>query len=431
MRKEFFMNRISRILALTCAFVLTVSGVYAQVVWQRSLANPVLPEWSGLVDDPSGYKYAFEGSVMYDSTAHVYRMWFTSLAEGSGTSFVISRAISLDGQEWYAGMKNPAYRVASGGFDNLVRAPRVIRDHQGYKMYYTGQNGNSYGIGLATSSDGKTWQRASTTPVLHPDTAGSWDFQSQAFCDVYYDDTTYYMWFAGGDGVHGAIGLAKSSDGISWTRVPGNPVFTPSTSGWDSGYVSGPNVVRVGKTFYMFYGGTTNPATVKFAIGLATSQDGIHWTRVGTAPVLSVGSGWDGGAMGNLSVLYRNGTFEMWYSALSEATGHWQIGYATSPLVTLGLQNAQVAPAAFTLDQNYPNPFNPSTTIRYGLPKRSHVTLTVYNTLGQQVATLVNESQEAGDYSVRFDGRELASGAYFYRIQADDIFVTKSLILLR
>jgi predicted GH43/DUF377 family glycosyl hydrolase len=328
-------------------------------------------------------------------------------------------------------MKNPAYRVASGGFDNLVRAPRVIRDHQGYKMYYTGQNGNSYGIGLATSSDGKTWQRASTTPVLHPDTAGSWDFQSQAFCDVYYDDTTYYMWFAGGDGVHGAIGLAKSSDGISWTRVPGNPVFTPSTSGWDSGYVSGPNVVRVGKTFYMFYGGTTNPATVKFAIGLATSQDGIHWTRVGTAPVLSVGSGWDGGAMGNLSVLYRNGTFEMWYSALSEATGHWQIGYATSPLVTLGLQNAQVAPAAFTLDQNYPNPFNPSTTIRYGLPKRSHVTLTVYNTLGQQVATLVNESQEAGDYSVRFDGRELASGAYFYRIQADDIFVTKSLILLR
>jgi phosphodiesterase/alkaline phosphatase D-like protein len=59
------------------------------------------------------------------------------------------------------------------------------------------------------------------------------------------------------------------------------------------------------------------------------------------------------------------------------------------------------------------------------------VTLTVYNTLGQQVATLVNESQEAGDYSVRFDGRELASGEYFYRIQADDIFVTKSLILLR
>ena len=425
------MDRLLKVLTLTCAVVLAISGTQAQVVWQKSSANPVLPEWSGLVDDPSGYKYAFEGSVMYDSTAQVYRMWFTSLAEGFGTSFVISRAISLDGQEWYAGMKNPAYRVATGGFDNSVRAPRVIRDHQGYKMYYTGQNGNSYAIGLATSSDGKSWQRNSTTPVLHPDTAGTWDSLFQAFCDVYYDDTTYFMWFAGGDALHGGIGLAKSSDGISWTRVPGNPVFTTSASGWDSGYVSGPAVVRVGKTFYMFYGGSTNAATVKFAIGLATSPDGVHWTRVGTNPILSVGSGWDGGAMGNLSVLYRNGIFQMWYSALSEVTGHWQIGYAASPLVTLGLGKAKEIPDAFALEQNFPNPFNPSTTIRYALPKRSHVTLSVFNALGQQVATILNGSQDAGYHDVRFDASGIASGVYFYRIQADNNVRTRSFVLLR
>ena len=212
------MNRLSKVLASTCAVLITMSSINAQVVWQRSSDNPVLPEWTGLVDDPSGYKYAFEGSVMYDSTAQLYRMWFTSLSENFGASYVISRAISFDGKEWYAGMKNPAYRVATGRFDNLVRAPRVISDHQGYKMYYSGQNGNSLAIGLATSPDGKTWQRASATPVLHADTAGSWDSQGQAFCDVYYDDTTYYMWFAGGDGVHGAIGLAKSSDDFVDTR---------------------------------------------------------------------------------------------------------------------------------------------------------------------------------------------------------------------
>jgi hypothetical protein len=85
----------------------------------------------------------------------------------------------------------------------------------------------------------------------------------------------------------------------------------------------------------------------------------------------------------------------------------------------------------FELLQNYPNPFNPSTTIRYALPQRSHVTLTVFNTLGQQVATLVNDSREAGYHDVRFDSSGLASGVYFYRLRAGDYVGTKRLLLLR
>jgi hypothetical protein len=90
-----------------------------------------------------------------------------------------------------------------------------------------------------------------------------------------------------------------------------------------------------------------------------------------------------------------------------------------------------VASAVFQLAQNYPNPFNPSTTIRYALPQRSHVTLTVFNTLGQQVATLVNETQGAGYHDVRFDGSGLASGVYFYRLSAGPYVAAKELLLLK
>ena len=75
-------------------------------------------------------------------------------------------------------------------------------------------------------------------------------------------------------------------------------------------------------------------------------------------------------------------------------------------------------PGSFALEQNYPNPFNPATQIRYALPLRSSVTLEVYNALGQRVAALVNESEEAGFHEARFDGTNLASGVYFYRLMA-------------
>jgi hypothetical protein len=88
-------------------------------------------------------------------------------------------------------------------------------------------------------------------------------------------------------------------------------------------------------------------------------------------------------------------------------------------------------PALYDLSQNYPNPFNPTTTIRYALSSRSHVTLDLFNTLGQIVRELVNGDLEAGPHEVRVDASDLASGVYFYRLRAGNFILTKSLSLLR
>jgi len=80
--------------------------------------------------------------------------------------------------------------------------------------------------------------------------------------------------------------------------------------------------------------------------------------------------------------------------------------------------SGNVIPASFELFQNYPNPFNPKTLITYSLPQAGHAQLVVFNTLGEQVATLVDAQMDAGSYRTEFDGTALPSGTYFYRLQA-------------
>lgn len=88
-------------------------------------------------------------------------------------------------------------------------------------------------------------------------------------------------------------------------------------------------------------------------------------------------------------------------------------------------------PTEIQLEQNYPNPFNPSTTIRYGIPVRSHVSLAVYNTLGQRVAQLVDGEVEAGYNEVKFDAASLPSGVYLDRLQVGRYVEAKKLLIVR
>jgi hypothetical protein len=105
----------------------------------------------------------------------------------------------------------------------------------------------------------------------------------------------------------------------------------------------------------------------------------------------------------------------------------------TQGSVTAEAQSAkqETKPDGYALEQNYPNPFNPSTTIRFALPEAGHVKLTVYNILGEEVATLIDGYREAGWYSVNFDASRLASGTYIYLLNANGHILKGKMLLIK
>jgi Secretion system C-terminal sorting domain/FG-GAP-like repeat/ASPIC and UnbV len=102
----------------------------------------------------------------------------------------------------------------------------------------------------------------------------------------------------------------------------------------------------------------------------------------------------------------------------------------SSPLSST-VQKENSKPVSFKLEQNYPNPFNPSTIISYQLPKSSNVKITVFDMLGREIQTLLNERKSAGSYNTTFTANNLASGVYIYRIQADEFTMSKKMLLIK
>lgn len=94
-------------------------------------------------------------------------------------------------------------------------------------------------------------------------------------------------------------------------------------------------------------------------------------------------------------------------------------------------RESQEFPEQFRLEQNFPNPFNPNTTIQYSVSQRQFVTVKVYDLMGIEIATLVNEEKRLGTYLVNFDASILASGIYFYQLKTENFFETKKMILLK
>lgn len=113
------------------------------------------------------------------------------------------------------------------------------------------------------------------------------------------------------------------------------------------------------------------------------------------------------------------------HSGMRTGSIGWSIDEVTS------VEKLDVIPKEFSLKQNYPNPFNPSTKIEYSITKPSHVSLRVYDILGNEVARLVNEDQTIGNYRTEFDGSELSSGTYFVQLTAGDFSKVRKISLIK
>jgi hypothetical protein len=135
---------------------------------------------------------------------------------------------------------------------------------------------------------------------------------------------------------------------------------------------------------------------------------------------------------GGVFYVYTTPTFPGYFNLKFEMSTKGIVCWTDSTRLTVtGVTAEEVLPVAYELAQNYPNPFNPSTTITYELPRSSMVKLTVYDLLGREVSVLVSERRDAGVHEVKFDGSNLASGVYLYRLTAGSFVETRKLVLVR
>jgi len=432
----------------------TFTASFAQIHWTKDVNNPVM---SGGASG-TWNRHLFWPDVLYNADSTRYEMWF-SAAAGPANQFrpmSIGFATSPDGINWTM-HPDPVLEPDAGTWDeSSVEIAMVIRENGQYKMWYSGWSpSNEVGkIGYATSSDGINWTKDTlNNPVMVPSSA-AWQAGGFFRCHVLPDQGGYKMWYDGftADWRYSNIGYATSSDGITWTPdTLNNPVLTTGSAGsWDDGNLELPHILFINNVYHIWYTGTRPSESLPWQTGWATSDDGIHWYKYNNTtttstlysdsdPVLKPSSGqWDGTYIQQGTVMREGDSLRMWYSGSRSpgATYLWRIGHATVPFDSLFVDvnedyDVSHIPEEFSLLQNYPNPFNPSTTMEFSLPQSGFVTLSIYNIVGEKVATLVSETLTAGSYKYDWNGSGLASGVYYYRLEAGKFNQTKKLVLLR
>jgi Secretion system C-terminal sorting domain len=335
----------------------------------------VIPPVSGSVHFSAVYKSTDDGAVWFVDTAGLSSTFGTLFyIDEYGTQYSVG---SLSGVPGYVFKKplNAGWQLDTAGlFANSISfGSSIVSDRKGY-LYLSGSyNGRNY---LRRPINGNTWG---------PDISGI----PPGNLNNYFTKMTVHK-----------DGTIFATDGInlmervnnSWTTLPfpGNGIsaFAVDTSG----------------TIYLALTSTSN------SFIYSSSDKGQTWSHV---------SGFDNVPVNSLR------SFGGITYVLTDGLGIWAIERTT------GVNDQVNVAASFQLYQNYPNPFNPSTTIKYSINEKGYVKLAVYDLMGREISSLVNEVKTPGQYSVRFNGDKFSSGVYFYRLTVNNNSLVKKLLFLK
>mgnify|MGYP001465350873 FL=1 len=302
--------------------------------------------------------------------------------------------------------------------------------------------------------DGTTTLFAGTTTGVFrsSDNGTSWIESGLDSSDVYTltvtkDETGESIILAGTEGTNNGTIFRSTDNGISWTA---SELFTY----WTFCFDTNTDQAGVKNIFAGTYSGVYQ-----------STDNGINWIHLDTGPNWSVHAfAFIPNGAGGINIFagtFKGGVFlstdngESWSAVNTGLTyqdeavvalaargdyifattnfngGVWRRSLSEIFTSVTSVENSGSVPSKFSLEQNYPNPFNPSTKISWQSPVGGHQSIKVYDVLGNEVATLINEEKPAGSYEVEFDASNLSSGVYLYKLQAGNFVETKKMIILR
>jgi hypothetical protein len=302
-------------------------------------------------------------------------------------------------------------------------------------------NGNGTHIDLYTSTNKVDWTRYGT--VLSR-TGNGWESLHVGTPTVWKEAGTWYVLYEGiGNATAGQVGLATSLDGKNWTRNSNNPVLSnPQGTDLD---IAIDSIIKISGVYYAY--GHYDTGGHNWVGGLFTSTDLISWTAYPGNPLpynspVIVDNGTN-------YLMYSLASNSSGLAPYNLATSTHTTSVSTIAAKTADANEivndivATSLPDRIALYPNYPNPlrldqsgFHTETKIVYQLPERSHVKLALYDLLGRELKILVDAEREAGTYAVGWDGRDasgnlLPSGFYMYAIQVGSFRNTKKLVIVR
>lgn len=438
--------------------------------FEKSSANPIL---SG---DGSGFdSFSAQAGALYYDNVHWYLYYGGLAAPPTIPTRIVSRAIATSPHGPWVRTNDTLLIGGSEGEwdDKCCAALQILPTDSGLVMYYFGSDGwfpNAFTcqIGMATSTDGgATWQKyndpttttppyAESDPVLKAgpelDIWGAGVIRHNNLWEMFYSGQTNPDTLS--------IYYATSPDGIHWTKYSEDPIF--SADPVSVGMLEIPTVVFDGSKYFLIYDYGIGPYCV--GIGLATanivpisiisinpteldfgevaidSSATMTFTIINTGnadlEVTNISSNEPAFTVITSAIVppYSSQEVEVTFTPTEEIQyngiieiSHNALGSPDTVIVTgegvivPGVED-ELKPLTFSLAQNYPNPFNPVTMIKYQIPELSFVTIKVYDVLGNEITTLVNEEKQIGSYEVEFRPessiKNPASGIYFYQLKA-------------